>query len=140
MVRKTHTLKGISPVQYLIFGIVSSESLLKISMLLNSALNISLKLIEPVSKINKSGIDEFFSRCLSEEEEEINHVFLLKNKENGKLLFQNQQVFDYILAISDENEKDFISKIPSLPKNIKEISLLASIDIKKLKNIELFLS
>jgi hypothetical protein len=123
----------------LLFSIVSSESDLKICMLLNSCLGISLALDEEIVVKRKSRVIRF--RKYNYENDELLEKYLLfSNYAEGEYLFPELKKNDFLLLINTELDtasiEDRIHKLRQLPE-ISGIFKIESSNIRSLRKIKI---
>lgn len=119
-------------------GLVSSDSIYQLILLLNYSFGLALKISHPIT-IEKYANDQAFARALHDDEDELK-VQLIKNKNDGLIVFKNQSSIDFILFLTGKNAKSLFDKILQNSKSFKNISILSPIDPKKLKNLNVFIT
>ena len=138
MAKKRHILITNETIEYYAIGVVSSDTEFQLSMLLNSILPNNLILTKPVFKeINSKQIS--FARFKFDNEENLQCI-LIKNKNKGYYLFQNQQSFDFIIVLSGDEAGKTAKEIVSGFKNGTNINLVTSIETKKLRNLKEYIN
>lgn len=129
---KTIKIKPDNNFHFLLFGLVTTEPIYKISWQINEQLNILLKETNPLQVYNqkKQAVQEFVKFSFYTPEELNYH--LIHNKGNQGLLIEEQKQTDYFLKIEDTNlnAKHLIKKL----KLIKNISLAYEIEPGSLKS------
>ena len=75
-----------------------------------------------------------FPRAIHDEEDTLK-VYLVKNKNEGHVIFNNLSAFDFFLVLSGSTATLVNERLLSQYKSSNTISVINSIDIKKLKKI-----
>lgn len=137
MAKKVHILKDdADKTSMLTYGIVSSDSILQLSMLLNNHKNLNFQLTSPIIPQN-SDTEKF---ACSKHEDEDTICYLIKNKENGRTLIKPYAQIDYLFSISGKNESEFFEELSTTLKSTGSVSVITNLDDKKLKNLYKLLS
>lgn len=134
MVKKVHILREKYQEETCILGITSSDSIFKLILELNKNTPFELKITQAVYNPAKNNSISYPHGVYFSEEIQI-HV--IKNKNNGFILFDNAKIFDFLLICKGENSKKNINNvIESIKRNIKSITLISEIDPKKIKTLK----
>lgn len=134
MTKKVHILQEKLNEETVVLGIASSDSLFKLILEINKHTNLDLKAASPVYNPSKNETITFPHGIFYNEDA---HVHLIKNKNNGFVLFYNAKIFDFLLIYIGENARQTADILTGLiKKNINSISVIAEIDSKKLKNLK----
>lgn len=101
--------ENISVESDLLFAIVTVEHELKVCMLLNEHLKISLTLGEDIVITNKSGT-RVFRKYEYEDEDGIEKYILIVNKCDGNILFKELKQVDFLFIVKSESNLQAIEK------------------------------
>lgn len=132
---KKHTLKNDKLNEYQVLGIATTESEFQILLLINNILSIKLSLAKSIKK--ETPLNTF--PCFKYSDDDLLQIFLIKNKNKGATLFNNQQQFDFIIVIAGENQNKAVDLLSGSLKTQTNIPLVTSIDIMKLTNLKSFI-
>jgi hypothetical protein len=135
--KKVHILKDDFVAEQYAAGMVSSESVYQLILLLNTSFGLVLKLVNPVNPDISSGSISF-AHALHDEEDSLK-VHLIKNKNEGHILFKNLSSIDYILVFTGKSSISVYEKILQNSKSLKNLLLIMPIEIAKLKNLNKFI-
>jgi hypothetical protein len=117
-----------------ILGIASSDSIFKLILELNKNTPFELKVAQAVHNPAKNNSISFPHSVYYSEELQV-HV--IKNKNNGFILFDKAKIFDFLLIYKGEySHKNITDIIESIKNNIKSITMISEIDPKKIKNLK----
>ncbi len=133
MIKKVHILKEKVPNEYTGLGIITSETELQITMLINSSYNFNLSVADPIKKTINEDIIQFPLCSFNKNDELICH--LIKNKYKGFTLFKGYPKIDFFLLFQGDHAMELVNKISSSIKTNINISLVIPIDQKKMKGI-----
>lgn len=131
---KKHKLNNSESSDYLNLGIATSDSEFQVSIAINKLLHIKLSLSKSIAKETKAGNITY--PCFKYSDDEELQLFLIKNKNQGILLFTNQLAFDYIISISGENKTTAFQMLKSQLKGLANISVVSEIETKKLSGLK----
>jgi hypothetical protein len=118
----------------LLFSIVSSDSDLKICMLINNSLGISLALDEEIVVKRKSRLIRF-RKYVYENDEMLEKYILFSNFAEGEYLFPELKKNDFLLLINTESDTNSMEDRVNKLKQFSEISGLFKIEPSKIKSL-----
>ncbi len=126
----------------MIFGIVSSESILKLSWEINNLLHISLSQSEKLVFSKPKTRNSFEYRLFQfDDEAQLLKYSLLENRAGSVYYFDEFQNIDYILFIRgeiDSNIKETVLQMPKKNHGIISVLLISQNIIKKKNRLDLF--
>ncbi|MBN2485976.1 MAG: hypothetical protein JXB34_08370 [Bacteroidales bacterium] len=134
MQKKVHILTDNFAPEIYVAGVVSSESEFQLILQLNPMLKLALKLVAPIFNAS-NGNNATFAHAVFDNDADIK-VHLVKNKNEGQVLFKNFHTIDYIIVFSGENSAGYFEKFIKQYKTANAISLATEIELKKLKNLK----
>lgn len=118
----------------LLFSIVSSDSDLKICMLINNSLGISLALDEEIAVKRKSRLIRF-RKYVYENDEMLEKYILFSNFAEGEYLFPELKKNDFLLLINTESDTNSMEDRVNKLKQFPEISGLFKIEPSRIKSL-----
>ena len=118
-------------------GIATSDSEFQVSLLVNSILSVKLTLSKSIEKINSSPLASF--PCFSSVTDNEEQILLIKNKNKGAALFNNQAQFDYLIVITSLEPFSALAELISKLKSTKTVSFVSEIEAGKLTNLKSYL-
>lgn len=132
---KKHTLKNDILTEYQALGIATTESEFQISLLINNILTINLSLAKSIKKDTSS---KTFP-CFKYSDDDLQQILLIKNKNKGATLFNNQQQFDFIIIITGTNQDKVVDLLSESLKTKTNIPLVTPIDTITLANLKSYI-
>jgi hypothetical protein len=131
---KSIKLNSLLDAPLLIFGIISTENILKLSWLINQLLNIRLSqtagLISNDSKSNNSHENSLFQF----EDERLHLKYsLMNNRIKANFYFNELKNIDHLLFIRGEADSNLKESVMNALKNSADITSVLSINPKNLK-------
>lgn len=133
-----HILKDKISYELTALGIVSSNSIFQLVLELNDLLTYELKITKPASNPKKEDMYSYPHGFYALQENL--HIHIFKNKNNGQILFPQASSFDYILLVRGETIFATETSIKTSLKETNNISMIAKIELKNLKNLKEILS
>lgn len=125
---KRHSLHLDSEPEVIMIGIVSPEADYKISLLLNTSLNLNFKSIHPLISESDTGEKLHFSSFKSTSEFNDNTFVLITNKKGNSHLSKKLVGIDYLLVIRGNDIINNSSQLISSLRECKEITGLFILD------------
>jgi hypothetical protein len=130
-------LKSFSEHPILIFGIVSTENLVKLSWIINHSIKINLSQADSITVLDsKTGHTSEFSLTQFEDETSQVKWSLVVNRSKPFCFLNEFRNIDYLLFISCTNNPDSYVHLNIELKKIKEISSVIPIRNEKIKKKE----
>ena len=117
------------------FGIVSREPDYKLSLTLNQKIGVSLKQIEPITILDDSGNEHFFSRFTTSAtpSDELAYT-LISNRSGLFFMLKKLKNIDYLFQIHNSDNSGLEMKISTILRETENIDAVFPIDIKTLND------
>jgi hypothetical protein len=127
-------LKVKQNINFVLFGIVSSEPDYKLSLELNKKFLISLKHISPIKLTDKNGHHLPFSR-FSYTDTSSELIYSLISNRNGKHFFiNNLKNIDFLFQVQNPENEENINLMTSDLREIEIITAIFNLSINKIKD------
>lgn len=136
--QKKHQLEFESEIDFDLVGICSHHNDYRLAWGINNSLGFQLEQSEPfVITQTKKGITSHQSFPMFEFREEENRVtyFLIKNKEEGKLLIPEKPTIDYFMFVHKNNTID-LDELSKKLRNVNNILAVFMLDTESLPSLE----
>ena len=121
-----------------VFGIVTADPDYKISLKLNKKLKIHLKNSSPLEIEDNEGRKFDLSKFTDATGAPDSIFHLISNRSGKNYFMKSLKNIDFILVLSDPGNNHNTEKIPSRLREIETITAVFNIDLKVLKNKNLF--
>lgn len=117
-----------------LYTFASSESDIKMCMLINKVFHINMSLSEDLIIKSASESINFKKYCYEEEIEGEKYTLLLNQHPTGKFLFPEYKKIDYILIISSESNRQQFEHQIKILKEVPGISAIFKMDPSSVKS------